>query len=165
MFLNSLTQWASLPAQFKLIITSRNDRLPTSFRDICKTLVLETGSLVSGESTSDIHLFLKYHFKNIAHRYPSLYNWPGESTIKLLTRRSAGFFIWAETLIRFVGDEECLPREQLHQVLDGDFCDEGETINRLYQRILDVSFGRSKDRILHAFRMVVGTIILAKIPL
>jgi hypothetical protein len=40
-----------------------------------------------------------------------------------------------------------------------------ETFNGLYRRILDVSFGDSKGRILDAFHAVIGTIVLAKVPL
>jgi hypothetical protein len=163
--LETLTQWRNLPRTFKLIVTSRDERLPISFRESCKTIVLHTGDRVASETTNDIRLFLENRFAMIAEEYPSLCNWPGERTIDRLATRSAGLFIWAETLIRFVGNEDFLPDEQLDLVLRGDIGEEGDVISGLYRRILDVSFGDSKGRILDAFRAVIGTIVLAKIPL
>ena len=34
-FLNTITKWSRLPKQFKLIVTSRDDRIPNSFRAAC----------------------------------------------------------------------------------------------------------------------------------
>jgi hypothetical protein len=64
-----------------------------------------------------------------------------------------------------VGNENFLPDEQLDLVLHGDIGKEGDVLNGLYQRILDVSFGDLTGRILDAFHAVVGTIVLAKVPL
>jgi hypothetical protein len=108
--------WNDLSPTFKLIVTSRDERIPTSFRRVCKPIEIRTGSLVSDETTSDIRRFLTARFADIADQYSSLSNWPGKSTIKRLTMRAAGLFIWAETLIRFVDNKTNLPDEQLELV-------------------------------------------------
>jgi hypothetical protein len=163
--LETLTQWCNLPRTFKLIVTSRDERLPNSFRKSCKTIVLQTGNRVASETTNDIRHFFEKRFALIAEGYPSLHNWPGERTIDQLATRAAGLFIWAETLLRFVGNEKYPPDEQLDLVLHGGFGEEGDVINKLYQRILAVSFENSDDRMLNALRTVIGTIVLAKVPL
>jgi hypothetical protein len=163
--LETLTQWRSFPRTFKLIVTSRDERLPISFRQSCRTIVLHTGNRVASETTRDIRHFLEKRFTHITENYSSLRKWPGERIIDRLADRSAGLFIWAETLIRFVGNEKYPPDEQLDLVLRGDLGEEGDAINRLYQRILDVSFENADDQILDALRAVLGTVVLAKVPL
>jgi hypothetical protein len=116
-------------------------------------------------ASDDIRLFLRTCFGEISERYPSLSKWPGESMIERLTRRAAGLFIWAETLVRFVDNGRCFPRRQLDLVLQGDLGREGDVVNGLYRRILDVSFENSDQRVLDAFLAIVGTIVLAKVPI
>jgi hypothetical protein len=57
--------------------------------------------LLNGQShrSRDIerHQLFPLTFSPRSQRYPSLPNWPGESTIKLLTRRAANLFIWEDT--------------------------------------------------------------------
>jgi WD40 repeat protein len=163
--LGTLTKWRSLPQVFKLIVTSRDERLPNSFRQVCKPVTLHTGSRVTAGTSDDITLFFRTRFADISEQYPSLSSWPGESTIERLTRRAAGLFIWAETLIRFVGNEQGAPDDQLDLVFCGDFGEEGDIMTRLYRRILDVSFGCSNQALLNASCAIVGIIVLAKIPL
>jgi hypothetical protein len=164
-FLETLTQWRRLSRTFKLIVTSRDERLPNSFRQSCKTIVLHTGHRVASETTRDIRRFLESRFALVAEGYPSLRNWPGERAINRLADRSAGLFIWAETLIRFVDNEKNTADNQLDHVLRGDLGEEGDVISGLYQRILDVSFRNADDQILDALRAVIGTVVLAKVPI
>jgi len=165
--LDTLVNWRNLPQVFKLIVTSREERLPSSLRQVCEPMVLETGGRVSSGTSDDIRLFLRSHFADISDKYPSLSlsKWPGDSTIELLTRRAAGLFIWAETLIRFVDNEKCAPDDQLDLVLRGDIGGEEDVISELYRRILDVAFGYSDVNTLNAFQAIVGTIVVAKVPL
>jgi hypothetical protein len=163
--LDTLVLWHNLPRVFKLIVTSRDERLRPSFRQLCKHTVLQTGSLVSPDTHNDIRLFLRNHFSSISDMYPSLSKWPGEPTIERLTKRAAGLFIWAETLIHFVNNETCSPEEQLDLVLHGDFGEEGDAMSGLYQRILDISLKSCKENTRATFYLILGTIIFAKVPL
>jgi hypothetical protein len=45
--LDTLTQWSRFPRAYKLIVTSRDDRVPESFRVICKQITLATGGAMS----------------------------------------------------------------------------------------------------------------------
>jgi hypothetical protein len=55
------------------------------------------------------------------------------------------------------------PEDQLALVLDGN--DGGTDIAALYIKILEHSFGKVNHRVLDAFKVVVGAVILAKTPL
>ena len=63
--------------------------------------------------------------------------WPGEGIIDLLVQRSSGQFIYATTVLNFVGADFCSPTEQLALVLKPDptaFSD----LDQLYTQILSV---------------------------
>ena len=63
--------------------------------------------------------------------------WPGEGIIDLLVQRSSGQFIYAATVLKFVGAEFCSPTKQLKLVLKPDptaFSD----LDQLYTQILSV---------------------------
>jgi hypothetical protein len=165
-FMNTITNWSRLDPSFKLLITSRDDRIPQSFRDVCHHVALEAGDLASFQARADIQVFFERRFADIASPYPSLPPlWPGQPIIKQLTDYAAGLFIWAETVMRFL--EQGFPEEQLDLVLAGTFRDseEGNVVDELYRQILRLSFNNSTDHILATFRRVVGAIALAKTPL
>ena len=63
--------------------------------------------------------------------------WPGEGIIDLLVQRSSGQFIYAATVLKFVGADFCSPTKQLALVLMPDptaFSD----LDQLYSQILSV---------------------------
>jgi Mrp family chromosome partitioning ATPase len=164
-FLDTLMKWFDFHPMFKLVITSRDQDIPPAFRRACHCIILETGDLVSAQSNLDIQLFFEQRLAHITSRYPSLQLWPGEPIIKRLTDRAAGLFIWAETVVRFLDQGRGFPDEQLELVLDGNFHEEGNAIDRLYRQILHLSFKDFDVHVLHTFKMVMGAILLAKIPL
>jgi NACHT domain len=160
---NTLTSWSHLHPSVKLVVTSRDERIPPSFVNVCDHIVLETGDLVSSEENDDIQTFMEYHFAQITSRYPSLPpTWPGHSTIKRLTECAAGLFIWADTAVKYI--EQGIATEQLDLILAGHFR-EGNRIDALYRQILDTSFKDTKSQICQKFKAVVGAIVLAKTPL
>jgi hypothetical protein len=163
-FIDTLMMWLRLPSAFKLIITSRDEPAPRSFRDACKQMELPTGLHTTPEAWDDIRRFLRTRFVNLSARFPSLSNWPGQTKIDQLTTCAAGVFIWAETVIRFVDNGGDAPDQQLDLVLGG-LGKEGDTIDSLYRKILCVSFGDADNHTLVAFRAIVGAIVLAKVPL
>jgi hypothetical protein len=161
--LNTLTYWSRLHPSIKLVVTSRDERIPPSFADVCDHIVLETGDLVSAEENDDIQTFMECRFAQIAPRYPSLPpTWPGHPTIKRLTEFAAGLFIWADTAIRYI--EQGIATERLDHILAGHF-PEGDRIDALYRQIIDTSFKDTKSQICQKFKAVVGAIVLAKTPL
>ena len=89
----------------------------------------------------DIWVFLQDGFAKICAEksIPSHVNqpWPGEGIIDLLVQRSSGQFIYAATVLKFVGTDFCSPTKQLELVLKPDptaFSD----LDHLYTQILSV---------------------------
>ena len=89
----------------------------------------------------DIEVFLQDGFAKICAQNPILshaeYSWPGEGIIDLLVQRSSGQFIYAATVLKFVGADFCNPKKQLALILRPDpsaFSD----LDHLYTQILSV---------------------------
>jgi len=89
----------------------------------------------------DIRVFLQDGFAKICAENLILSHveqpWPGEGIIDLLVQRSSGQFIYAATVLKFVGADFCSPTEQLALVLRPDpaaFSD----LDQLYTQILSV---------------------------
>jgi hypothetical protein len=89
----------------------------------------------------DIRVFLQDGFAKISAKNPILSHvkqpWPEEGTIDLLVHRSSGQFIYAATVLKFVGADFCSPTKQLALVLKPDstaFSD----LDQLYTQILSV---------------------------
>ena len=91
----------------------------------------------------DIRVFLQDGFAKICADNDILSHleqpcqWPRESIIDLLVQRSAGQFIYAATVLKFVGANSCSPTKQLSRILKPDpmpFSD----LDQLYTQILSV---------------------------
>ncbi|KAF8806213.1 hypothetical protein BYT27DRAFT_7224517 [Phlegmacium glaucopus] len=69
----------------------------------------------------DIELFLREGFADISRNHPlKSYTWPGDGIISLLVQKSSGQFIYAATILKFVGSEDSessSPMKQLNIVL------------------------------------------------
>ena len=89
----------------------------------------------------DIQVFLQDGFAKMCAENPILSHveqpWPEEGIIDLLVQRSSGQFIYAATVLKFVGTDFCSPTEQLALVLKPDptaFSD----LDQLYTQILSI---------------------------
>ena len=93
------------------------------------------------EPGRDIQVFLQDGFEKIYAKNSILSHveqpWPGEGIIDLLVQRSSGQFIYAATVLKFVGADFCSPTKRLALVLKPDstaFSD----LDQLYTQILSV---------------------------
>jgi hypothetical protein len=159
--MDTITKWSRLHPSLKLFITSRDQYITPAFRRVCHHITLNTGGLADGEVNADIQRFFESRFADIASQYHLRSSWPGKSVIRRLTNHAAGLFIWAETVIRFV--EQGLPEKQLKFILKGEFRNEGDAIDQLYEQILRTSF--KDNNVADTVKRVVGAIVLAKTPL
>ena len=162
--LEGMKDWTRLGPRFKLIVTSRpEDDIFRALSEIGHCVELGSGENVSPSSSSDICSFLRRGFTRIANNYPGSLSptWPGVEAIEHFTKHSAGLFIYADTLIKFV--DEGQPEEQIESILSGTL--HHGSITELYSQVLNVSFKNPSEMVLEGFRKVTGTIILAKIPL
>ena len=89
----------------------------------------------------DIEVFLRDGFAKICAKNSILSHvkqpWPDQGIIDLLVQRSSGQFIYAATVLKFVGADFCSPTKQLALILKPDpsaFSD----LDKLYTQILSV---------------------------
>jgi len=158
--LDTLTQWSCLPRGLKLIVTGRDERVPESFRAICKQIVLPTGDNVSADANNDIHCFFEERFSEVG---GSLFpEWPGKHILNTLMTQAAGLFIWAETVMKFV--EQGFPGERLELVLTGELGG-SDNLTKLYRQILELSFQGIRGPELEVSKFIIAAIVLAKTPL
>ena len=89
----------------------------------------------------DIQLFLQDGFAKICAKNSILSHveqpWPKEGIIDLLVQRSSGQFIYAATVLKFVGADFCSPTKQLALVLKPDHTAFSD-LDQLYTQILSV---------------------------
>jgi hypothetical protein len=161
-FLQGMKAWTRLGPRFKVVVTSRPEGdISRALSTISHCIELGSGQNVSVSSSRDIHSFLSREFARIANNYQALSPaWPG-AAINVLTKRSAGLFIYADTLIKLV--EEGQPEEQLQSILSEPL--HHGNLTQLYRQILSMSFKDPSASVLEGFRNVTGAIILAKTPL
>jgi len=97
--------------------------------------------------------------------------WPNPSDINILCRKAGGFFIYASTVIKFVGFKNYTPTEQLDQIisLPQSTVHEGQSgIDLLYTQVLEQAVdevGSYAGEIYSHFRTVVGAVLLVLNPL
>ena len=113
----------------------------------------------------DIRVFLQDGFAKICAEssIPSRLEkpWPGEGIIDLLVHRSSGQFIYAATILKFVGADFCSPTKQLALVLKPDptaFSD----LDQLYTQILSVY--PSTVNIVQILGIIIATRLIASVP-
>ncbi|OCH83834.1 hypothetical protein OBBRIDRAFT_742613, partial [Obba rivulosa] len=102
--LSHIAEWAKLPREFKLIVTSRFEediRSALSAIDP-KQLIIPTGNAVDDHSNKDIRQYIDHRFANMAGRPSAPEDWPGKDVAEDLTRRACGIFIWAATALNYI---------------------------------------------------------------
>ena len=106
----------------------------------------------------DIQLFLRDGFAKICTQNPILSHverpWPKEGIIDLLVQRASGQFIYAATVLKFVGADFFSPTKQLELVLQPNsvaFSD----LDQLYSQILSVY--PSEVNIAHVLGIISGS--------
>ncbi|KAH8806827.1 WD40-repeat-containing domain protein [Flagelloscypha sp. PMI_526] len=162
----SLKLWESLPSQFKLFVTTREQLDVTSLLcfESATTLTLEVNRDLVSQTSLDIRHYFEHHFLRIASRYQSLPTpWPPAADLDLLTARAAGLFIWASTIIKVV--ELCpstLCDDLLPRIRTGTLTNSGD-LAALYCTFLTATFPQRQHHPI--FTSVVGAIITAHTPL
>jgi hypothetical protein len=170
--MGSLRKWAASSVPCKLFLTSRSEHeIKISFSTISvQHDELNTGDAVDEATSTDIRSFVNDGLKKIVDKYRGLLpeSWPNPANVDKIVNYSAGLFIWAATVIKYIdgkrgGDEAGRwdgLEELLDQVVSGEMT--AGDINRLYRTILEQRFGESPHRV---FEACVGTIVTSKVPL
>ncbi|KAF9642270.1 hypothetical protein BDM02DRAFT_3124713 [Thelephora ganbajun] len=123
---------------------------------------------------SDIRLFLRHSFLEIADRQGRLDCWPTKEQLNLLCERAAGLFVYAVAMVQFVDHRNNNPKKQLDRLLllPKSTVYEGKvkykantTLDSLYTSILQEAFGDDDPEGDPKVRSVLGAVILAANPL
>ena len=176
--LSILSRYVDKIPSVKFFITGRPEpRIRSGFRLESlrpHTDVLKLHEVQPSSVDSDIKLFLKIRFTKIAKNRSDCNfeeDWPGAYYIDVLSRKAAGFFIYASTVVKFVSSPLHLPDERLHLIysLRQDTSHEGRSgIDLLYTQVLEQAFHDvdSHDHDLYSrFKSVVGIVVLIFHPL
>jgi len=176
--LSVLGRFVSEVPKVKFFLTGRPEpRIQTGFRlpllaKVTDTFVLHNvkPDLVS----SDIRLFFKHSFLEMAGRRGGLDGWPTEQEVEHLCERAAGLFVYAVATVKFLDHKNNDPRGQLDRLLQspGNSNYEGKTkltvnttLDLLYTSILQEAFGDDDPEDDSKIRSVLGAVILAANPL
>ena len=170
--LSVLGRLVSRIPKVKFFLTGRPEpRISVGFRlpllaKITDVFVLHEVGL--DQVSSDIRLFFKSSFSELADRQDGLDNWPAEEQLDRLCGRAAGLFIYAAATVKFIDDNRRNPRKQLDILLRsqkiGDY-EPGSTLDSLYTSILQAAFGNAKPEYDEMARSVLGAVVLATNPL
>jgi hypothetical protein len=103
-------------------------------------------SLLDGyRQLSDIELYLRSEFQRIHNSDKHSYTmdhvskpWPSDDTIRLITDRSEGYFIYASTILNFIDEEYYHPGDRLTELMNGSAPGSAvfAELDKLYQQIL-----------------------------
>jgi hypothetical protein len=155
-----------LPSFIRIIITSRDEfDLRAAFTGKEHISVQEL-DISTERNVQDISAFLQIRMKEIRDANASLLppDWPGDALVHALGQRAAGLFAWASTACHFIDGYK--PQQRLDVLLQGAASSKAEfALSTLYRTALQ-SIGLWDDGEFCAdFRLIMGTILVAKDPL
>jgi hypothetical protein len=163
----------------KLFVTSREDQtIGNMFRGIKDNHgehdTVQLHSLDQSVVQSDIRLYLKYQLGVIA-AYCGIDHkkWPSEDVLSELLSRAGVLFVYAATIIRYLGNKNWDPTERLQELLgtsatESDPHEPYKMVDGLYMNVLDKAVEdkeTNKELLCKRLRTVVGAIVLLQDPL
>jgi len=176
--LSVLSRYVNDIPTVKFFITGRPEaRIRTGFRLKSLLPITEIFKLheVKPEAVdSDIKLFFQTQLTNLVESRSdcdAAGDWPSSSDINILCKKTAGFFIYASTVIKFVASESSAPDQMLALItsLPQSTAEEGRSgVDQLYIKVLEQAFHNihvdNSQHYLH-FRTVVGAVLFILNPL
>jgi hypothetical protein len=173
--LSVLSRYVDKIPLVKFFVTGRPEpRIRSGFRlELLRphTDVLRLHDVKPDLVNNDIKLFLKARLKDIVKNRSDcnfMEDWPSPQDLNALCKKAAGFFIYASTVVKFVGSEYHPPNERLALIilLPQDTSHEGKAgIDILYTQVLAQGFC-DMDQDFHShLKLVVGAVALILRPL
>ncbi|KAJ3874268.1 hypothetical protein F5051DRAFT_431484 [Lentinula edodes] len=146
------------PLPFHFLICSRPEpRIRNAFSHPGFRLILDCNDLGdSFEFGKDIANYFRDEFGRIRQEHGRTMahvesDWPGDGIIQQLVQRACGQFIYATTVLKYVGDYHGLPTERLEIIMNitvpEDFDSPYPDLDLLYMQIL--SMCKNRDLLLH----------------
>jgi len=176
--LSVLGQFVSRIPRVKIFVTGRPEpRIREGFRlpllaQAADVFILH--DVESSQVNSDIRIFFKHRFAELASRRRGLDGWPTEEQLDALCERAAGLFVYAVATARCIEHKNSSPEEQLDRLLQSPGCSvfEGktkftvnETLDSLYTSILQEAFGDGYPEDDSKIRSILGAVVLTANPL
>jgi hypothetical protein len=178
----------TLSGRVKLFITSRAEpTIERMFDQLTASgahTVIRLHELEESAVQGDIMTYLQDSFENMRASMPQrlkLSHWPSSDDLNQLVKQSGVLFIYASTVIRFVGSRYHSPRNRLAQVLGqqgaGPITGSYKLLDALYMQVLEDAVGTCNrdaveqhgpievDLLCRRMKAVVSVIVLAQIPL
>jgi len=169
--LSVLGRFTSEIPNVKFFLTGRPEpRISEGFRlslSAKMTDVFVLHNVERDQVDSDIRLFFRTSFSELAGRSSRLDNWPAEEQLDHLCKRAAGLFVYAAATVKFVGNNKRGPRKQLDLLLESQKIGvrEGKALDALYTSILQGAFGDGDPEDDARARSVLSAVVLAMNPL
>ena len=176
--LSVLSRYVDEIPRVKFFITGRPEpRIRSGFRlELLRpiTEVLRLHDVKRSLVDSDIRLFFRTQLSNIAKTRSDCNlteDWPGPFVINILSNKTAGLFIYASTVVKFVASEYHIPTDRLNLIISPQqsTTHEGKSgIDLLYTQVLDHAFCNvyAGDEEFYCYlRSVLGAVLLAFNPL
>ena len=176
--LSILSRYVNEIPNAKFFITGRPEpRIRSGFRLATLrpiTEVLRLHDVERSSVDSDIKLFFRTRLDEIANTrsdHDFTEDWPSPADINILSKKAAGLFIYASTVIKFVESENHLPTMRLSLITSfpQSTVEEGRSgIDALYAQILGEGFRKvyaDDEEFYGHFRSVVGAVVLILNPL
>ena len=178
--LSVLSRYMDEIPDVKFFITGRPEpRIDSGFRLRSLQPITEVFKLHNVQRSSvdsDIKLFFRAQLTEIVKTRRDCdftEDWPSSSNIKILCEKTAGFFIYASTVVKLLNSRLRGPAEQLERIisLPQNTTHEGRSgIDLLYsqvleQAVIDVDTEDDGNEIYRRFKAVVGTVLLVFNPL
>ena len=176
--LSVLGRFVSEIPKVKFFLTGRPEpRISTGFRLPLLAKATDVFILHDVEPSlinSDILLFLRHNFLELADRRGGLDGWPTKENVDLLCERAAGLFVYAVATVGFINYKNTDPRRQLDLLLRSPESSAREgrtkltaktTLDSLYTSILQGALDEKDPENDHKARSVLGAVLLAINPL
>jgi hypothetical protein len=167
-----------MSGRVKLLITSRNEpaivRMFESASLGMQRAVVRLHDLDSVVVRADIRKYLTQSFANIVKNHPEmdLIDWPSQEDLNTVASIADALFVFAATVIRFVGTPKQNPRARLDIMLarrNGGSASPYRLLDRVYLQVLRTSVLSEEpgDEVVlcESLRLVVGSIVAAQQPL
>jgi WD40 repeat protein len=167
-----------LSGRIKLLLTSRAEpeivRMFSAASLGCQKTVMQLHDLDAAVVRSDIRAYFNASFAKIAAARPELglLNWPLEKDIDVLVDLTNVLFVFAATVVRFVGTPKYSPRSRLDILLarrESKSEMPYHWLDQLYIQVLQTSVRSDQkefaEELCERLRNVVGIIIAAQQPL
>ena len=175
--LSVLGQFVSRLKTVKFFVTGRPEpRIRQGFYHpelAGETNVFVLHNVEKNQVDSDIRLFLKHEFSELAKRRVELDDWPTPKQLDLLCEQAEGLFVYAVATVKFIDSVYSSPKDQLNDLLiSPESTTVGKTafkpnttLDSLYLSILQEAFRDSNPKGAQTVRSILGAVILVTDPL